>query len=66
LIYDLKKRFGVEKLTLRTGIIAKVNFRKCLIEANARKYPISPVGTAAQELIVVGGLEDWVKDQIKK
>jgi homoaconitate hydratase len=66
LIHDLKKRFGVEKLTLRTGIMATVNFRKCLIETDARKYPISPVGAAAQELIVVGGLEEWVKDQIKK
>ena len=63
-IRDLKKRFGTGKLSLRTGITATVDFRKCLIEVESREYHISPVGTAAQELIVVGGLEKWVKNQI--
>ena len=27
---------------------------------DGRAFPIQPVGTAAQELIVAGGLEPWV------
>jgi homoaconitate hydratase len=65
LILDLKKRFGTEKLTVRTGITATVDFVNCLIEADGKKYQISPVGTAAQELIVVEGLEKWVKNQLQ-
>jgi homoaconitate hydratase len=65
LISDLKRRFGTERLTIRTGMNITVNFQKCIIKADSKKYRISPVGTAAQELIVVGGLEEWVKAQIK-
>jgi homoaconitate hydratase len=65
LIRDLKNRFGDDQLTLRTGISVKVDFKNCLLEADGNTYKISPVGTAAQELIVVGGLEKWVKGQIE-
>ena len=30
-----------------------------------KEYKKNPVGAAAQELVVVGGLEKWVKKQIK-
>ena len=62
---DLKRRFGTEKLTLRTGITAQIDFRKCLLLTDEKKYRISPIGIAAQELIVSEGLENWVKSQIK-
>lgn len=29
-----------------------------------KTYSIDPVGEAAQELIVTGGLEDWVKKNL--
>lgn len=61
---ELKDRFGNEKLTLRTSITAHIDFRKCLLLAGEKKYRISPVGIAAQELIVSEGLENWVKNQI--
>ena len=31
---------------------------------NEKTYPISPIGKAAQELIIAGGLESWVKERI--
>lgn len=65
LVRELKEKFGQDKLTVRTGIPAKIDFRKSVLEAEGRKYPISPVGAAAQELILTGGLENWVKSKIQ-
>ena len=64
LVNDLKQRFGKEKLTVRSGVIARVNFRKSVVEAGGKSYPIDPVGIAAQELVLVGGLENWVKERL--
>jgi homoaconitate hydratase len=64
LIKDLRSKFGNEKLTVKTGIIAKVDFKNSIISAYKKTYPFSPVGEAAQELIVVGGLEEWVRGKI--
>jgi homoaconitate hydratase len=61
LIRDLKARFGSEKLTVRTNIQATVDFRQSKVEAEGKTYSISPVGPAAQELVLTGGLEEWVK-----
>lgn len=64
LIVDLKKKFGKEKLTVKTGMIAKIDFSSSQISINKKKYSFDPVGKAAQELIVAGGLEEWVKKNI--
>ncbi|MBN2227268.1 MAG: homoaconitase [candidate division Zixibacteria bacterium] len=64
LVKDLKEKFGTDKLTIRTTIIAKLDFRKSVLSAGGRDYVISPVGTAAQELILTGGLENWVKKNV--
>ncbi len=64
LVTDLKSKFGKEKLTVKTGINAEIDFSKSKIKIDERSYPIDPVGTAAQELIVFGGLEEWVKKNI--
>jgi homoaconitate hydratase len=64
LVNDLKQRFGKEKPTVRTGIAAKINFRKSTLEADGKSYAISAVGTAAQELVLTGGLENWVKGNL--
>lgn len=65
LVEELKDKFGVGKLTVRTGINAKIDFEKSVLLADGKEYRISPVGIAAQELIIVGGLENWVKENIK-
>jgi len=64
LVKELKSKFGEDKLTVRTGIQAKLDFKKSLLVADGKEYNISPVGTAAQELIIIGGLENWVKENI--
>ncbi len=64
LVHDLKKKFRTDKLTVRTGIKAKIDFRRSILATNDKDYRISPLGTAAQELIITGGLENWVKNKI--
>jgi homoaconitate hydratase len=61
LVRDLKAKFGKEKLTVRTGITATLDFRTSRLTAADKVYRISPVGPAAQELVLAGGLETWVK-----
>ncbi len=63
-IRDLKIKFGEEKLTIRTGIQASINFRDSVIQFEEEQYRFAPVGAAAQELIVSGGLENWVRQRL--
>jgi homoaconitate hydratase len=62
----LKSLFGTGAPTIRTGISAEIDFRKSRLKAGERIFPIDPVGQAAQELIVTGGLEAWVGQQIQR
>ena len=64
LVKDLKERFGTEKLTVPTGIEATVDFASAKVLADGKTYPIAPVGAAAQELVLTGGLENWVKKNL--
>lgn len=64
LITNLKTKFGTEKLTVKSGIVSEINFKESYIIADGEKYSIDPVGEAAQELIVVEGLENWVKKNL--
>ena len=64
LVNDLKNKFGKDKLTIKTGIEATVDFSKAILNLGDRVYAISPIGVAAQELILTGGLENWVKEII--
>jgi len=64
LIRDLKKEFGETILTVRTGAQVTINFQLSEISTGDHSYRIDPVGTAAQELIVSAGLENWVKGQL--
>src|SRR3989304_5483508 len=64
LVIDLKKKFGKDKLTVATGVRTTIDFVNSIIYFNNQKYLIDPVGEAAQELIVDGGLEEWVKKNL--
>ncbi len=64
LIKDLKSKFGDKKLTVKSGINANIDFKNSQIITPEKKYSIDPVGEAAQELIVDGGLESWVKKKL--
>jgi homoaconitate hydratase len=65
IVNDLKAKYGNEKLTIKTGSVAKISFENSEIEFEGYKYSIDPVGEAAQELIVTGGLEEWVRRNLK-
>ena len=43
---------------------ATIDFLASVIGVNGTEYPLPPVGAAAQEMIVTGGLENWVKERI--
>jgi homoaconitate hydratase len=64
LVFDLKKKYGTQKLSVATGLKVTIDFVNSVIIFDSEKYSIDPVGEAAQELIVVGGLEEWVKKNI--
>jgi hypothetical protein len=51
-------------LTIRTGELAKVDFVRAQIECAGRQYSFAPLGEVAQELIVKGGFEAVIRDQI--
>ncbi len=65
LVRDLKKRFGQDKLSIRTGIVGRLDFRNSTLSADGREYDIDPVGTTAQELVLTDGLENWVRKNLE-
>ena len=64
LVKLLKSRFGADKPTVRTGIRARIDFQQSTLEAEGKTYALPPVGAAAQELVLAGGLEQWVKERL--
>lgn len=64
LVNDLKAKYGKEKLTVKSGMDVKIDFQNSVLTFDNKTYSIDPVGEAAQELIVTGGLEDWVKKNL--
>lgn len=66
LVEELKDNFGSDKLTVQTSSKASVNYKNSELFYNRKTYKFSPVGAAAQELVVVGGLENWVKKNLDK
>ncbi|MBN1213095.1 MAG: homoaconitase [candidate division Zixibacteria bacterium] len=64
LVSELKEKFGDNKLTVKTGFEAELDFSRAVLTVDGKEYKFSPMGAAAQELIIVGGLENWVKERI--
>ncbi len=63
-INSLKGKYGKEQLTIKTGKNIIINFANSSITFDDNKFKIDPVGEAAQELILVEGLENWVKKNL--
>mmetsp|Transcript_11260 Transcript_11260/g.18407 ORF Transcript_11260/g.18407 Transcript_11260/m.18407 type:complete len:667 (+) Transcript_11260:76-2076(+) len=61
-------RLGDGKLTSRPEVNASIDFARWVLVAEISgevfTFEIAPVGQAAQELVVSGGLEAWVKSQM--
>jgi homoaconitate hydratase len=64
LVNDLKEKYVKEKLTVQTNKKVKIDFENSSITCDGSEYSINPVGEAAQELIISGGLEEWVKKNL--
>lgn len=64
LVNDLKSRFGAEKPSVKPGLKLKVDFGASTATLEGKVYSFGAVGEAAQELIVAGGLENWVKNNL--
>ena len=65
LVDDMKNKFWDNKLSIKTGLNAMINFKNASIKIENKIYSIAPIGKAAQELILTEGLENWVKSNIK-
>ncbi len=66
LVDYLKSKYGTEKLTVATNSKATIDFENSVLTFDEKEYRYTPLGTAAQELVVLGGLENWVKNNLKK
>lgn len=64
LVNDLKAKYGAEKASVKPGLKIKVDFQTSTATVGEKIYPFGAVGQAAQELIVAGGLENWVKNNL--
>ncbi len=62
----LKSKYGTKKLTVATNSKATIDFENSVLTFDEKEYRFTPLGTAAQELVVLGGLENWVKNNLKK
>jgi homoaconitate hydratase len=66
LVNDLKAKFGDKKLTIMTGEQIVIDFTRSNVTMIGKTYPMSAVGSIAQELILVEGLENWIIKNIEK
>ncbi len=53
-----------DALTIRTARTARVDFTSGAIECAGKTYAFAPLGEVAQELVVKGGFESLIKEQI--
>lgn len=65
LVTELKSQYGTDKLTVATNSKASFDFENSILNCKGKKYSFTPVGTAAQELVISGGLENWIKESLK-
>ncbi len=65
LVEYLRKKYNDnEKLSLKINAPLTIDFSKSEIRFDNHIFTFPPIGKAAQELIVTGGLENWVKKKI--
>ncbi|MBN2360238.1 MAG: homoaconitase [Deltaproteobacteria bacterium] len=50
--------------TVDTGLVAKVDFAAGAIEVAGQRYAFPPLGSAAQELVTAGGLEEMLRRRV--
>lgn len=66
LVTLVRARFGSrEKPTVRPGVEAVVDFARSEIRFDGRGFPFSPLGEVAQRLVVAGGFEAMLREEIR-
>jgi len=65
LVDYFKEIFGNSKLTVETNFKGKINFETSTLTLleDGKEFSFSPVGKIAQDMIVCGGLENWINNQ---
>jgi homoaconitate hydratase len=61
LVDALRAKFGADRPTVRTGWHATIDFRSSTLRAKDRHFAFVPLGEMAQQLVVLGGAEAWVR-----
>jgi homoaconitate hydratase len=65
LVTALQNEISPTKPTIRTTLRAQLDFAQSTITVSSKTYPMAPLGLSAQEIILTGGLETWVRRKIK-
>ncbi|MAT38862.1 MAG: homoaconitate hydratase, partial [Ectothiorhodospiraceae bacterium] len=61
----LKEKFGEFALTQRSELVVDVSFEDSTIQYEGKTFGFSPLGKPAQEIIVSGGLEEWIRKSLR-
>ena len=64
LVKFLVKEYGRDKLTVDIETVARVDFSTATVSFLDMKYEFFPVGAAAQEIIISGSLQNWIKERL--
>ena len=64
LVEDLLAAHGRDELTVATLAKATMDFKSATLTYKGKSYGLSPVGAAAQDLVLTDGLENWVKARL--
>eukprot|EP00732_Lithocolla_globosa_P000589 Lithocolla_globosa_v1_NODE_202_length_5196_cov_7.727290.p2 type:complete len:679 gc:universal NODE_202_length_5196_cov_7.727290:2523-487(-) len=64
LVQDLVQTVGRQELTVRIAESLVIDFVNSKVSFQGKSYLINPVGAAAQELILTGGLEKWIQKRL--
>ena len=66
LVDELKSAHANDSaLTIRTESVATIDFSVSRIDSSGRQYAFSPLGESAQELVIKGGFEAVIREQLE-
>lgn len=67
LVTRLKSEFASATVpTVRTGLKVVVDFERSVINCGEQSYSFSPLGSIAQQLVIFGGFENLIQEQVKQ
>ncbi|MGC9513406.1 MAG: homoaconitase [Fidelibacterota bacterium] len=65
-IHYLLRQFGKGELTYQTDLEVLVDWKTRSLHVQEEQFPMDGLGVPAQELILQGGLNMWVREQLNK